>query len=140
MLIHQEKHKKIKITTSEDIYKILQELYNELEEFEKDKERFYVIGLSRRNTIRYIDLVSIGSMTGTVAEPREIFRMAIHKGVGGGIIMAHNHPSGNVNPSEADIRLTKRIKEAGKILEIYLVDHVVFSEEGHYSFTNEGML
>ena len=140
MLADHSKYKHIKITTAENVYEILKDLYSELKEFEKDKEHLYTIGLTRRNTIRYIDLVSIGSMTGTVAEPREIFRMAIHLAVGGGIILAHNHPSGNIQPSDNDIRLTKKIKNAGEILEIRLMDHIIFSDEGFYSFTEEGLL
>lgn len=116
------------------------EFYMKLHPFEKDKEYFWVMGITRRNTVRYIDLVSIGSMTFTVAEPREIFRQAIHQAVGGGIIIFHNHPSGNIQPSDADIKLTRKVKEAGRIIGIQLIDHIIFSDEGHYSFANEGML
>jgi DNA repair protein RadC len=140
MLVDHSKYKNVKITKADIVFDILKEIYNTLEQFEKDKEHLYAIGLTRRNTIRYIDQVSIGSMIGTVAEPREIFRMAIHQAVGGGIILAHNHPSGNLKPSEADIRLTKRVKNAGEIIDIHLMDHIIFTEEGFYSFVNEGML
>ena len=140
MLVDHSKYSNVKITEADIVYNILKEIFNALEPFEKDKEHLYAIGLTRRNTIRYIDQVSIGSMIGTVAEPREIFRMAIHQAVGGGIILAHNHPSGNLNPSEADIRLTKRVKNAGEIIDIRLMDHIIFTEEGFYSFVNEGVL
>jgi len=140
MLVDHTKHKNVKITEADIVYNILKEIYNALEPFEKDKEHLYTIGLTRRNTIRYIDQVSIGSMIGTVAEPREIFRMAIHQAVGGGIILVRNHPSGNLNPSEADIRLTRKVKNAGEIIDIRLMDHIIFTDEGFYSFVNEGIL
>ena len=140
MLIDHSKFKHITIHTSKDVVSILMDLFQKLPPFEKDKEYFWAIGITRRNTVRYIDLVSIGSMVGTVAEPREIFRMAIHKAVGGGIIISHTHPSGNLKPSDADIKLTRNIKEAGKIIGIQLIDHIIFSGEGFYSFANEGCL
>ena len=140
MLVDHSKYKNVKITEADIVYDILKEIFDTLEPFEKDKEHLYAIGLTRRNTIRYIDQVSIGSIIGTVAEPREIFRMAIHQAVGGGIILAHTHPSGNLNPSEADIRLTRKVKNAGEIIDIRLMDHIIFTEEGFYSFANEGVL
>jgi DNA repair protein RadC len=140
MLIDHSNFKTIIANKPDKVYEVLLSIRQNLEPFEFDKEYFYVFGLTRRNTIRYIDLVSIGSMTGTVAEPREIFRMAIHKAVGGGIVIAHNHPSGNLNPSQADIRLTQKIRESGNIIGIKLIDHIIFSDEGFYSFANEGTL
>lgn len=139
MLIDHSNFKNIKIIKANDAVEILQSIRKNLEPFELDKERLYTIGLTRRNSVKYIDLVSIGSLTGTVAEPREIFRMAIHKAAYS-IILAHNHPSGNVNPSETDIRLTKKIKQSGIILNIFLIDHIIICAEGFYSFANEGML
>lgn len=140
MIIDHSNFKNKKISSAADANEIFKGVRGNLDTFEQDKEYFYVIGLTRRSTIRYIDLVSIGSMTGTVAEPREIFRRAIHLSVGGGIIIAHNHPSGNLNPSDADNKLTRKIKEAGKIIGIELIDHLIFSDEGFYSFANEGCL
>src|ERR1035437_2087945 len=140
MLIDHSDFKNLKISKAEIAFDILKSIRKNLAPFELDKEYFYAIGLTRRQTVRYIDLVSIGSLTGTLAEPREIYRMAIHKAVGGGIIISHNHPSGNLNPSEADNKLTKKIKEAGKIIGIELIDHIIFTDEGFYSYANEGCL
>lgn len=139
MLIDHTPFKQIQIKTSKDAVDVLNTLHSKLGEFDREKECLYLIGITRRCTIKYIDLVSIGSISGTVAEPREIFRMAIHKAACR-IIMAHNHPSGNLNPSEADNKLTKRIKEAGKIIDIELIDHIIFTDEGFYSYANEGCL
>ena len=141
MLINHLKYKNVKIENAQTVYDILVDLRKELHEFELDKEYFYLIALSRSNKIRFIDLVSIGSATGTIVEPREVFRLAILKGVSGGLIMCHNHPSGNLEPSSEDKNITKRIKEAGNIIRIRLLDHIIFSDkEGFFSFANEGLL
>ena len=140
MLIDHIPFKHIQIKTSKDAADILQKIHSNQEEFDRDKEILYVIGLTRRQSIKYIDLVSIGTIDGTVVGVRELYRNAIHRAVGGGIILSHNHPSGNLSPSEADIKLTNRVKEAGKIIDIPLIDHIIFTDEGHYSFANEGLL
>jgi DNA repair protein RadC len=139
MLIDHSNFKNIKILKADDAVEILNSIRKNLEPFELDKEYLYTIGLTRRSTIKYIDLCSVGTLTGTLAEPREIFRMAIHKAANS-IILSHNHPSGNTAASESDIKLTKKIKESGLILNIELIDHIIISNEGFYSFANEGML
>ena len=78
-------------------------------------------------------------MAGTVADPKIIFRKAIEEG-SSGIILAHNHPSGNLKPSQADITLTKQMVAAGKTLEINVLDHLIISEQGYFSFLDEGMM
>jgi DNA repair protein RadC len=140
MIIEHRKWKELKISNSKEIYSILCGLWADVRGFDRDKEHLYVIGLTRRNHIRYIDLVSFGSISGTIAHPREIYRVAIHKAVAGGIVLAHNHPSGNLTPSEHDNELTQRIKAAGKILDIPLIDHVIFTDDGYYSYADEGAI
>jgi DNA repair protein RadC len=83
--------------------------------------------------------VSTGGMTGTVADPKLIFAAAL-KGAACGIILAHNHPSNNLKPSISDEQLTTKIKEGGKLLDIKLLDHLIISSEGYYSFADEGLL
>jgi len=83
--------------------------------------------------------VSTGSSTGTIADPKLSFAAAI-KTNATGIVLAHNHPSGNLNPSEADISLIKKIRDAGKMLEISVLDHLIITSEGYYSFADEGLL
>jgi DNA repair protein RadC len=139
MLIDHSHFKNVKITKADTAFEILISIRKKLEAFEFDKEYLYTIGLTRRNTIKYIDLVSVGCSTFTAAQPTEIFRVAIHCAANS-IILLHNHPSGNLTPSDSDVKLTKKIKEAGRILNIELIDHIIFSEEGFYSFANEGHL
>lgn len=102
-------------------------------------EQFKVMLTNRANKVMGIFEVSTGGVSGTVADPRLIFAAAI-KGVASGIILCHNHPSGNLQPSQADIELTRRIKEAGRLLEIQLLDHIILTSEGYYSFADEGLL
>lgn len=91
-------------------------------------EQFKVMLTNRANKVLGIFELSAGGVSGTVADPRLIFAAAI-KGVASGIILAHNHPSGNLQPSPADINLTRKIKEAGRLLEIQLLDHIILTSE-----------
>lgn len=102
-------------------------------------EQFKVMLTNRANKVLGIFELSTGGVSGTVADPRLIFAAAI-KGVASGIILAHNHPSGNLQPSQADINLTRKIKEAGRLLEIQLLDHIILTSEGYFSFADEGLL
>ncbi len=142
MIIDHKQFGITKLNSADKVYEILKKVHSNVNGFDRDKEHFYVIGLTRRHTIKYIDLVSFGSISGTVSEPREIYRQAIHRATGGGIIISHTHPSGNLEPSEADKKLTAKIKDAGRILEIPLIDHIIFTNEddGFFSFANEGMV
>jgi len=104
------------------------------QEIDRDKEHFWVFGLDSQNYIQYIDLVTLGTLTSTTIHPREVFRLAIWKGVHA-IIVAHNHNSCNAQPSGADIATTKNLKAAGEILGIPVVDHVIVAQEDNfYSF------
>jgi DNA repair protein RadC len=102
-------------------------------------EQFKVLLINRANKVLGIFEVSTGGIAGTVADPKLIFVAAI-KGAATGIILAHNHPSGNLTPSQADIDLTRKIKEAGKLLEIQVLDHLILTSEKYYSFADEGIL
>jgi DNA repair protein RadC len=102
-------------------------------------EQFKVLLLNRANKVLGIFEVSTGSPTGTVADPKIIFVSAL-KANASGIILAHNHPSGNLKASQADIDLTKKLCEGGKLLEIKILDHLILSSEGYYSFADEGLL
>jgi len=126
-----------KVSSSRDAFNIL------IERWDTDKlefvEQFKVMVLNRANKVLGICEVSTGGTTGTVADPKLIFVTAI-KANACGIILSHNHPSGNLRPSQADIDLTRKIKEAGKLLEIQLLDHIIATREGYFSFADEGLL
>ncbi|MBX2968223.1 MAG: JAB domain-containing protein [Cyclobacteriaceae bacterium] len=126
-----------KISTSRDVHDIFRATWDDTKL--ELVEQFKVMLTNRANKVLGIFQVSTGGISGTVADPRLIFAAAI-KGLASGIILAHNHPSGNLQPSQADIDLTRRMKEAGKLLEIQLLDHIILSSEGYYSFADEGIL
>ncbi len=126
-----------KISGSKDAFNVL------LENWDKSRiefvEQFKAMLLNRANKVLGIFEVSSGSSTGTIADPKLIFAAAI-KANACGIILAHNHPSGNLNPRQADIDLTRKMREGGKFLEIQLLDHLIVTIEGYYSFADEGTL
>ena len=103
-----------------------------------DREYLLALSIDNAGKLAAIEVVSIGTVNATLAEPREIFKHAILANAAG-IVMVHNHPSGSCVPSEEDRETTKRIKKAGKILGIPLMDHIIVGE-GYFSFQTEGLL
>lgn len=103
------------------------------------QEVFGVLFLNRANKINHFEIVSEGGITGTVADPRVILRKALEQDAVN-IILCHNHPSGSLKPSRADEQLTAKIKEAAGYLDIRVLDHIIVSEDGYYSFADEGLI
>jgi DNA repair protein RadC len=103
------------------------------------KEVFAVVFLNRANKINHFEIISEGGITGTVADPRIILKKALEENAVS-LILCHNHPSGNLKPSLADQELTIKIKEAAKYFDIKVMDHLIVSEEGFFSFADEGMI
>jgi DNA repair protein RadC len=105
----------------------------------KKHEVFAVVFLNRSNKINHYEIISEGGITGTVADPRIILKKALeHDAVS--LVLCHNHPSGSLRPSRQDEELTLKIKEASKFFDIKVLDHIIVSEEGYYSFADEGIL
>jgi DNA repair protein RadC len=102
-------------------------------------EKFFCIFLNRANKIIKIDQVSKGGISGTVTDVRIILKNAVLL-TASGVIDAHNHPYGNLNPSESDIKITTKIKEAGNLLDIQLLDHLIIYNSDYYSFADNGVL
>jgi DNA repair protein RadC len=102
-------------------------------------EVFCVIFLNRSNKIKHFEIISKGGMTSTVVDPRIIFRIALEVEATS-IVLCHNHPSGNLKPSRYDEELTQKIIQAAKYLDIQVLDHLIVSEEGYFSFADEGLL
>ena len=128
---------KIKIKSGEDAYNVLLDSWN-LNTLELQEE-FKVILLNRINEVLGIYSLSKGGITGTVVDQRLIFAVAL-KCNATGIILCHNHPSGNLKPSDADITLTKRIKKCADFMDITLIDHLIITKNNFYSFSTEGKL
>jgi DNA repair protein RadC len=102
-------------------------------------EVFAVIFLNRSNKVNHFEIVSKGGISGTIADPRIILKKALDAEATS-IILCHNHPSGSLRPSRADEELTTKIKEAAKYLDIVVIDHIIVSEQGYYSFSDEGLM
>jgi DNA repair protein RadC len=129
---------KIRITNSQEVFNVLFPLFNkDIIEFQ---EQFFLLLLNRANGILGWIKLSLGGTSGTVVDPKIVFALALQTNASG-IILSHNHPSGNLHPSEADVALTHKISNSGKLLEITLLDHLIISpEEKFYSFADEGNL
>ncbi len=122
------------VRSSREIAEYLQALIKDY-----SHEVFAVIFLNRANKINHFEIISQGGITGTVADPRVILKKALEEEATS-IILCHNHPSGNLKPSLADEELTRKIKEAAAYMDIKVIDHIIVSEDGYYSFADEGIL
>lgn len=122
------------VTSSADVARYLQALLKD-----HRHEVFAVVFLNRANKINHFQVISEGGMTGTVADPRIILKKALEEDAVS-IILCHNHPSGSLRPSAADEDLTHKIREAAKYFDIKVLDHLIVSEDGYYSFADEGLL
>lgn len=125
--------KREKITSSKDVFEMMKPSMMDL-----PHEEFWLLMLNRANSVIKKELISRGGVAGTVVDTKIIFKTAVDNHASS-IIICHNHPSGNLKPSEADLKITKNIKEAGKIMEIALLDHLIITENGFYSFVDEGV-
>ena len=125
----------IQIHSSNDSYKHLLPIWKDIEY----RESFAVLLLSRANKVLGIRWISTGGTSGTLVDLKMIFQAAL-KANATGIIAAHNHPSGQLSPSDSDTKLTRKIRDAGTILDITLLDHIILSSEGYYSMADEGII
>lgn len=129
---------KIKISCSQDAYDLFYQIFDQ--DTIEFLEQAYLILLNRANFVLGWTKISHGGISGTVIDPKVIFSIALLTG-SSAVILSHNHPSGKVMPSEADTTLTKSLQQAGKFLEISLIDHLIIGSEGqYYSFADEGTL
>jgi DNA repair protein RadC len=122
------------IKCSKDVFDLLNPLLSDLA-----YEEFWILFLNRSNKVINRMKLSQGGISGTVTDVRLVMKKAIEY-LASGIIVCHNHPSGNLNPSDSDTRITQKIKEAGNIMDIQLLDHLIISEKDYYSFADNGLL
>ena len=123
-----------KISSSRDAFEILKS-----ELLDLPHEEFWILLLNRANRVIKKHQVSQGGEAGTVADPKIIFKVAMEE-LASGIIVAHNHPSGNLSASQADLQLTQRLKDGGKLLEIQVLDHLIVAGHKYFSFADEGLM
>jgi DNA repair protein RadC len=125
---------KPKINGSADAFEVLKSDLLDL-----PHEEFWVLLLNRANRVIRKVQISQGGVAGTVADPKIIFKSALDD-LASGVILAHNHPSGNLTPSQADTMLTQKLKEGGNLLEIQVLDHLIVGGHKYFSFADEGLL
>ena len=125
------------VSSSKEVYELLKRVWDE------NKiglvEQFKILLLNQANRVLGIYEISTGGMTGTIADPKLVFIAAL-QAAAVNLVLAHNHPSGNLKPSRADIELTRKIKEGGRLLEINVLDHLIISTEAYYSMADEGAM
>ncbi|MEO9965548.1 MAG: DNA repair protein RadC [Reichenbachiella sp.] len=123
-----------KVRTSQDAYAYLKPHLMDL-----DHEEFWVLYLNRANKILKAERISTGGVSGTIVDAKLIFKRALES-LASSVILAHNHPSGNQQPSDQDLTLTKKLKAAGATLDIPVLDHLIFTDQGYFSFSDKGKL
>ena len=139
MTVRLTKEQKIRILNSEDVYKVMQQILLRENKIRRAQEHFWIVGLDNKNKILFIELIALGAQNRLNASPPDIFRMAIYK-LALKVIFIHNHPSGDVKPGRADKKVTERLIEAGQLLEISVVDHLIISETKYLSFADRKII
>ena len=125
---------KPQVTCSRDAFNAIAPMLMDL-----PHEEFWILLLNRANRILSREQISLGGVAGTVVDAKVVYRKAL-EGAACSIVLCHNHPSGNLNPSQADIDLTRKLKKAGETLDIIVVDHLIVGDGGYYSFADEGLI
>ncbi|MFK8045088.1 MAG: DNA repair protein RadC [Crocinitomicaceae bacterium] len=126
--------KTITVKSSADAFNYISHLFKDL-----NHEEFHILLLSRSNAIKSSALISKGGLSGTVADGKLIFKKALEE-TASAIILCHNHPSGNLQPSQADLQLTKKLKDFGAMIDLPVLDHIIFTDNDYFSFADEGLL
>lgn len=130
---------KVKILNSDDLFGIMQRVLLRENKIDQNREHFWVVGLATNNKLLFIELISLGSVNKTIAEPMEVFSFALQKRAVK-IILCHNHPSGELKPSERDKDITDRLIQVGIIVDTEVVDHIIISEKSYMSFADIGLI
>jgi len=131
----------IKINNPEIVAQVFRDILKSEDETDQQKEHFWVMGLNVKNVVTYIELVSLGILTESIVHPREVFKSAILK-TACNLIFCHNHPSGDSEPSERDLDITKRLKEGADLLGLKVLDHIIINGKNDitFSFQEEKLL
>jgi len=134
-----EAQKKAAVNSSNDIAAIMQQILKRENKLGRGQEHFWVVGLNNTGKILFIELIGLGRQNRVTANPPDVFRMAIYK-LAVTLIMVHNHPSGEMKPSNPDRLITDRIIKVGEIISIDVIDHIIISEKEHFSFADAGII
>jgi DNA repair protein RadC len=130
---------KTRVLNGVDLYEVMQKILKRSSKIDQKKEHFWVVGLDVTQEILFIELVGLGNSNSVSADPKHIFGLALKKHAHL-IVLVHNHPSGNLRPSEADESLTNRMIFVGRFMNIPVWDHLIITEKSYYSFLDSGLL
>ena len=139
MNVRITKEQKIKVDDPADVYKIMQQVLLRENKIRRNQEHFWIIGLNNAHKILFVELLCLGANNRVNIDPPEVFRMAIYK-LASKAMFVHNHPSGEIRPSEKDIGFTDHMLKAGKFLRIELLDHLIITEEKYLSMQQQGIM
>lgn len=129
-----EYYGKVKICNPSDVYQVVNKFIGSA-----DREIFLAVHLSTKNKVNSIHVVSVGALDSSLVHPRECFKAALLSNAKS-IVLAHNHPSGSVEPSIHDKQITQRLRQCGELLGIDVLDHLIISDEGYFSFQEKALL
>ena len=130
---------KIKILTSDDIYSIMQKILLREQKIDQDREHFWIIGLANNLRLLFVELIGLGTVNQVLVHPMEVFSLALQKRAVK-IMLCHNHPSSELNPSDADKDTTDRMIQVGRIVNTPVIDHLIISNTSYVSFGNMGLM
>ena len=139
MNVRLTKEQKIKVLNSKDIYAIMQQVLLRENKIRRNQEHFWVVGLDNQNKILFVELIGLGAVNRVNANPPDVFRMGIYK-LAVKMILVHNHPSGNIEPSNEDRDFTDKMLKVGALINIEVIDHLVISETDYTSFGDKGII
>jgi DNA repair protein RadC len=125
MILSREK---TELRNPQEVSQHIRKIFRKLDRLDRNKEHFFLISLNTRSKVKFVELISIGTVSSSLVHPREVFRRSISRGATS-VIICHNHPSGDPEPSDEDVSLTRRLIEAGKIIGIELLDHVIIGSK-----------
>ena len=127
------------VTTPQVVWRALRRWFRRIDRLQRNQEHGFVLILDARNRVTVVDVIGLGTLNSVMIHPREVYRRAITHSAAS-IVVAHNHPSGDCTPSDADVLATQRLVQAGHVVGIELVDHIIFSWRGFYSFREQNRI
>ncbi len=139
MHVELSENQKIRVANSFSVFKGMKQILLRENELEREQEHVWVIGLDSNCKILNVELVSLGNINQVLAKPMQVFRLALMKG-SSAIIIVHNHPSGNLKPSQEDLDTTDQMIQVGKIIELAVLDHLIITPKKYYSFKEAGIM
>ncbi|MFT3884862.1 MAG: JAB domain-containing protein [Flavobacteriales bacterium] len=139
MTIRLTKEQRVRANSSQALYAIMQQVFLREQKIDRDREHFWIMGLANDNTLLFVELIGLGSIRRVGVEPMDVYSLALQKRAVR-IVLVHNHPSGNLVPSDEDKDMTDYLIQVGVFVNVPVLDHLIISEQSYYSFVDSGLL